>query len=50
MMKIIRGADSVSGATLGRFFALHLALPVVMAMFLGFHFMMIRRSGIQEQL
>jgi quinol-cytochrome oxidoreductase complex cytochrome b subunit len=50
MMKVIRGADSVSGATLGRFFALHLALPVVMSLFMAFHFMMIRRSGIQEQL
>jgi ubiquinol-cytochrome c reductase cytochrome b subunit len=50
MMKIIRGADAVSGPTLGRFFALHLALPVVMAMFLAGHFVMIRRSGIQENL
>ncbi len=50
MMKVIRGADAVSGATLGRFFALHLALPVVMSLLMAFHFMMIRRSGIQEQL
>lgn len=50
LMKIVRGADSVSGPTLGRFFALHLATPVLMIMFMGFHFMMIRRSGIQEQL
>jgi ubiquinol-cytochrome c reductase cytochrome b subunit len=50
MMKIIRGADAVSGATLGRFFALHLFLPVVMSAFLGFHFMMIKKSGIQENL
>jgi len=50
MMKIIRGADLVSGPTLGRFFALHLALPVLMAGFLAAHFVMIRRSGIQENL
>jgi len=50
MMKIIRGADAVSAPTLGRFFALHLALPVVMASFLAVHFVMIRRSGIQENL
>src|SRR5512143_73052 len=50
MMKIIRGADLVGGATLGRFFALHLFGPVIMVMFMAFHFMMIRRSGIQEQL
>ena len=31
MMKVIRGADTVSGPTLGRFYALHLALPVVMS-------------------
>jgi len=50
MMKIIRGADAVSAPTLGRFFAIHLALPVLMAGFLAFHFIMIRRSGIQENL
>lgn len=50
MMKVVRGADAVSGPTLGRFFALHLATPVLMSMLLGFHFMMIRRSGIQETL
>jgi quinol-cytochrome oxidoreductase complex cytochrome b subunit len=50
MMKVIRGADAVSGPTLGRFFALHLAVPVLMSMIMGFHFMMIRRSGIQETL
>ena len=50
MMKIIRGADSVGAPTLGRFFALHLATPVLMAGLLGFHFIMIKRTGIQEQL
>jgi ubiquinol-cytochrome c reductase cytochrome b subunit len=50
MMKVVRGADAVSGPTLGRFFALHLATPVLMSMIMGFHFMMIRRSGIQETL
>jgi quinol-cytochrome oxidoreductase complex cytochrome b subunit len=50
LMKIVRGADNVSGPTLGRFFALHLFGPVIMVMLMAFHFMMIRRSGIQEQL
>jgi len=50
MMKIIRGGDAVAGPTLGRFFALHCVGPVIMGLFLGMHFMMIRRSGIQENL
>ncbi len=50
MMKIIRGADAVSGPTLGRFFALHCVGALIMAMFMGMHFMMIRKSGIQENL
>lgn len=50
LKKIVLGADSVSQPTLGRFFALHLATPVIMGMLLGFHFVMIRKTGIQEQL
>ncbi|MBI5655946.1 MAG: cytochrome b N-terminal domain-containing protein [Geobacter sp.] len=50
MMKIIRGADTVGAATLGRFFALHLATPVLMLMLLAVHFMMIKKTGINETL
>src|SRR3990172_6212986 len=40
MMKIVRGAENVSGATLGRFFGLHCVGALIMALFMGFHFMM----------
>jgi len=50
MKKIVLGADNVSQPTLGRFFALHLATPVIMGALLAVHFVMIRRTGISEQL
>ena len=50
LMSVVRGADNVGPATLGRFFALHLFTPVIMIMFLAGHFMMIRRTGISQQL
>lgn len=50
LMSVVRGADNVGAPTLGRFFALHLFTPVIMIMFLAGHFMMIRRTGISQQL
>jgi ubiquinol-cytochrome c reductase cytochrome b subunit len=50
LKKVVLGADSVSQPTLGRFFALHLATPVIMGALLAVHFVMIRRTGINEQL
>lgn len=50
MKRIVVGADIISQATLSRFFFLHLFIPVVMSALLGFHFMMIRKSGISEPL
>ena len=47
----MRGGETISGATLGRFFTLHvLVLPVVIVVFLGAHFWMIRRHGISGRL
>jgi quinol-cytochrome oxidoreductase complex cytochrome b subunit len=47
----LRGGETISGATLGRFFTLHvLVLPVLIAVFLGAHFWMIRRHGISGRL
>jgi quinol-cytochrome oxidoreductase complex cytochrome b subunit len=47
----MRGGETISGATLGRFFTLHvLVLPVAIAVFLGAHFWMIRRHGISGRL
>lgn len=50
LMSVVRGADNVGAPTLGRFFALHLFTPVIMIMLLAGHFMMIRRTGISQQL
>ena len=50
LMSVVRGADNVGAPTLGRFFALHLFTPVIMITFLAGHFMMIRRTGISQQL
>jgi quinol-cytochrome oxidoreductase complex cytochrome b subunit len=47
----LRGGENITGATLGRFFDLHvLVLPVVIVVFLGAHFWMIRRHGISGRL
>jgi ubiquinol-cytochrome c reductase cytochrome b subunit len=45
-----RGGALVGEATLGRFFALHLALPVLMMLFLRAHWAMIRRTGVSRPL
>jgi ubiquinol-cytochrome c reductase cytochrome b subunit len=49
-VQFIRGGELITGVTLGRFFALHMGLPVVMLIFMGLHFMMIRKTGIAEPL
>lgn len=50
LVLLVRGGPWVTGATLGRFFALHLATAALMVLFLAFHFWMIRRTGVQEPL
>ncbi len=45
--QILRGSDNVSGATLNRFFALHVAaLPLLLVMLFGLHVFLVRRIGI----
>jgi menaquinol-cytochrome c reductase cytochrome b subunit len=47
----LRGGENITGATLGRFFTLHvLVLPAIIIVFLGAHFWMIRRHGISGRL
>jgi quinol-cytochrome oxidoreductase complex cytochrome b subunit len=47
----VRRDNTISGETLGFFFALHIwVLPAVMVMFMGMHFAMIRRTGISRPL
>jgi ubiquinol-cytochrome c reductase cytochrome b subunit len=49
MADFMRGGPQVSGATLGRFFALHVGvLPVLLALLLGIHLFLIRRIGISS--
>lgn len=45
--KILRGSENVSGATLNRFFALHVAaLPLLLVALFGLHTFLVRRIGI----
>jgi ubiquinol-cytochrome c reductase cytochrome b subunit len=46
LVSLARGGPEVGGPTLGRFFALHLSLPVAMLLFLKLHWVMIRRMGV----
>jgi len=46
-VKMSRGGQNVSGATLGRFFALHVGiLPALLVSLLGLHLFLVRRIGI----
>jgi hypothetical protein len=48
---LLRGGWEVTAVTLSRFFALHvMVLPIVIIVFLGAHFLMIRRQGIARPL
>jgi ubiquinol-cytochrome c reductase cytochrome b subunit len=45
----LRGGQNVSGATLGRFYSLHVGiLPLFLLIFLGMHLFLIRRIGISS--
>ncbi len=51
IVKWARRGDTISGDTLGFFFALHIwGLPAIMVAFMGLHFAMIRRTGISRPL
>ncbi len=44
--KVLRGGDDVTGATLTRFYAFHVAvLPMVATFFLGLHLFMVQKHG-----
>jgi len=46
---ILRGGEDVTGATLSRFFGIHVAiLPLITTLVLGFHLLLIQRQGISE--
>jgi len=47
----LRRGQTISGETLGFFFALHIwVLPAIISAFMGMHFVMIRRTGISRPL
>jgi quinol-cytochrome oxidoreductase complex cytochrome b subunit len=46
-----QGSSTVSTRGFGVVYALHIAcIPLLMSAFMGFHFMMVRRTGISEPL
>ncbi|MBI2835218.1 MAG: cytochrome bc complex cytochrome b subunit [Acidobacteria bacterium] len=46
MLRFLRGGDDVTGATLSRFYALHVAVfPMLMTAFLGLHLLLVQRQG-----
>jgi cytochrome b6 len=51
LMKIMRGGDNVTGATIGRFFGIHVAvLPGIFTVILAFHLFLIQRQGMSDPL
>ncbi len=51
LLKIMRGGDEVSAATIGRFFGLHVAiLPLIFVSLLTVHLVFIQRQGMSEPL
>ncbi len=47
IVELIRGGDTITGVTLTRFYAIHVViLPLTLSIFMGLHFLMIRRTGI----
>ncbi len=51
LMAIMRGGEEVTGATIGRFFGLHVAiLPMVFSIVLTLHLVMVQRQGMSEPL
>ena len=51
LLGLLRGGAAITGLTLTRFYGIHmLVLPVLAILFLGFHFVIIRRQGISGPL
>ena len=49
LLKLLRGGNDVTGATLSRFFGLHVAiLPGLFTVILTFHLLFIQRQGVSE--
>jgi cytochrome b6 len=49
-LKLLRGSEAVTGATLSRFFALHIAiLPAIFTLILAGHLLFIQRQGMSQE-
>lgn len=49
LLRMVRGSDDVTGATLARFFGLHIAiLPGIFTLIVGTHLMFVQRQGMSE--
>ncbi len=49
LLELLRGSEDVTGATLSRFFGIHVAiLPGIFVIFLSIHLLFIQRQGISE--
>ena len=49
LMIVLRGGEEVTGATIGRFFGLHVAiLPALFTAVLGLHLILVQRQGMSE--
>lgn len=46
---VLRGGEDVTGATLSRFYAIHIAIiPAIFTIFLGIHLLFVQRQGMHE--
>jgi cytochrome b6 len=46
---VLRGGEDVTGATLSRFYAIHIAIiPAIFTIFLGLHLLFVQRQGMHE--
>ncbi len=51
LLVVLRGGENVTGATLTRFFAIHIfVLPAAFVVVLGFHLLLVQRLGMSEPL
>lgn len=51
LMRLLRGGDEVTGATLSRFYGLHVAvLPALTTMFIAVHLLLVQRQGMSVPL
>ncbi len=49
LLQILRGGDEVTGATIGRFFGLHVAiLPALFTVAISIHLLLVQRQGMSE--